>query len=123
MKLFEKIVNAFKPHNTQKAANVVYFQNIKYTTDELQSVAIGFAMGRLPLGYFKYTEGNGYSSNVPSNPSEGAEIITMPNDEVFAIYRNGMWELQVDADESGHVRANSEHVPYISGIRTVTCVA
>ena len=122
MKLLKKIVNAFKPHNTQKSANVVYFKNIKYTTDELQSVVINFAMGHLPLGYFKYTEGSGYTSIVPNHPSEGAEIITMPNDEVFATYRNGVWEIQMDVD-AGHVCANSKHVPYIAGTRTVTCVA
>lgn len=104
--------------------NVYHFRNIKYTADDLQSVIIGFALGRLPLGYFKYTEGNGYTSIVPSEPADGAEIVTMPNYEPFAIYRNGMWEIQMDitVNESHHIPINSRLVPYIAGIRTVTCV-
>ena len=104
--------------------NVYYFRNIKYKAEELQFVIIGFALGRLPLGYFKYTNGNGYSSTVPSAPVEGAEIVTMPNYETFAVYRNGMWEIQMDISNNkpGCINVSSKLVPYIAGVRTVTCL-
>jgi hypothetical protein len=104
--------------------NKYLFRNVCYRANELQSVIIGFALGRLPLGFFKYTEGNGYTSIVPSKPADGAEIVTMPNYETFATYRNGIWEIQMDitAREPDCIPASSKLVPYIAGIRTVTCV-
>ncbi|MBQ8806046.1 MAG: hypothetical protein IJZ68_06135 [Bacteroidaceae bacterium] len=102
--------------------NVYCFRNVKYRADELQSVIIGFALGRLPLGMFKYSEGKGYNSIVPQHPVDGAEIVTMPNYETFAVYKNGMWELNIDIsiNEPNCIHVNSRMLPFIAGIRTVT---
>ena len=104
--------------------NVYMFRNVRYTAEDLQHVVIGFALGRLPLGYFKYTDGKQFTSIVPSNPAEGDMIVTMPNHEPFAIFRQGMWEIQMDItnNEPGYIAANSKLVPYIAGVRTVTCL-
>lgn len=103
--------------------NIYCFRNVKYSADELQSVIIGFAIGRLPLGVFKYSEGKGYTSIVPQQPAEGAEIVTMPNYEPFAVYHSGTWELNIDitVNEPNCIHVNSRILPFIGGIRTVTC--
>lgn len=99
------------------------FRNIKYSANELQNVVIGFALGRLPLGFFKYYDGFRYVSTVPHCPVEGAEIVTMPNYETFAVYNNGVWELNVDIVQANanYVPVTSRIVPYIAGTHTVTC--
>lgn len=103
--------------------NIYCFRNVKYRAAELQSVIVGLAMGRLPMGIFKYTEGEGYSSIVPETPADGATIVTMPNYETFATFKNGLWELNLDItmNEPCHIQVNSAMLPYIGGKRTVTC--
>lgn len=102
---------------------VYQFRNIRYSASELQSVVIGFAVGRLPLNLFKYYDGSKYTCTVPHCPTEGAEIVTMPNYDTFAVYHNGVWELNLDVvqADANHVPVTSRILPYIAGTRTVTC--
>ena len=115
-------------NRTHHNANVKYipkttymFRNIKYSAEELPYVISAFAAGHLPISFFKYYNGKAYANRVPRCPVEGAEIVTMPNYETFAFYRNGMWVLVVEAIHPPvhAVAVNNRIIPYIAGVRTI----
>lgn len=95
-------------------------QNVRFRDDEFAAVVNNFAKGLMPLGLFKYYDGTKTISSIPECPAEGAEILVMPNDRVFATFKSGKWHVTNKAYyPADHIVVNAKMLPSINGIPTV----
>lgn len=94
--------------------------NIRFRDDEFAAVVNNFAKGLMPLGLFKCYNEERYTSSIPESPSEGSEIVTMPNYETFAVFKGGKWHI-TNRPYYGkdHMVVNAKMLPSINGIPTV----
>lgn len=96
------------------------FINIRFRDSEFAAVVNNFAKGLMPLGLFKFYNGERYTSSIPESPSEGNEIVTMPNYETFAVFKGGKWHI-TNRPYYGkdHTLVTAKMLPSINGIPTI----
>lgn len=94
--------------------------NVRFSNEEFPEVVKNFANGLLPLGLFKYYDGTKTISSIPECPAEGAEILVMPNDKVFAVFKGGKWHItNKPYYPANHTLVTAKMLPSINGIPTV----